>query len=136
MRHLLLFLHNFFRFHTFQGHNLVALFDAHDDDALDITLVNIDGGSGNPNNDAAVFDQHDIVILAHHTAAGYDTGLGSDVIVLQALTTTALGDLLPIGASAQVLRQFGALTEAIDSDGKQGLALFRFLSAHNVVSIG
>ncbi len=64
------------------GSSGIAVVNAHDDDALNVPLVDVDRGRGNADDDAAVFDEHNIVTLAHHTAAGHIAGLGGDVVVL------------------------------------------------------
>ena len=119
--------------HTLDGDHLVPILDAHDDDALDIPLVDVDGRGGDADDDAAVLDDHHVVIFPNYPAAGNPAGLGGDVIVLQALAAPALGQLLALGAGAQVLGQLGALAVAVFRDGEQGLALLGLLGADDQI---
>ena len=81
-------------------------------------------------------DEHHVIVLSHHTAASHQAGLGGDIVVLQTLTATLLGDLLALGAGAQIFLQLRALAEAVFGDGQQGLTLLGLLCADDIVSVG
>ena len=123
-------------FNPFHRYQLITFLDAHYNNALNITLLDVDVGSRHTNDDTAVFNQHNIVIFCHQTAAGNLTGLGCDVVVLQTLTASGLSDLLAVGTGTQVFGQFGTLAEAVFGDRQQSLAVLSLFSAHNDVITG
>ena len=82
----------FLTIYALEGDDAIALFHAHQDNALRAAFIDIDGIDRHPDQHAAVLHQHHVVAVFDNRHTGHQTGLCGQIVVFQTLAAALLSE--------------------------------------------